>query len=121
MTYSIDFSVATSQQIEAALCARVKEIRLAKNISQLQLANNAGVSRATIERLEHGAGVSLDTFLRILIALNAQAGLQILLPDLSIRPIERVRMAGKERKRSFPKKPRHNKKEWTWGEKGNLG
>jgi putative transcriptional regulator len=116
MGYKIDFALATSQQIEAALCERLKDIRLAKNTTQSQLAKNAGVSRATIERMESGAGVSLDTFLRVLIALNIQGGLQVALPDMSIRPVERVRMKGKERKRAFPKRKKDDKKKWTWGD-----
>lgn len=119
MGYKIDFAQATSQQIISALCERVKEIRLARNISQLQLSKDAGVSRATIERMENGADISLGTFVRILIALDVQSGLQIALPDMSIRPVERVQMMGKERKRSFPRKKKTNKnKPWIWNEKG---
>ena len=119
MGYKIDFAQATSQQIISALYERIKEIRLARNISQLQLSKDAGVSRATIERMESGADISLGTFVRILIALNVQGGLQIALPDMSIRPVERVQMMGKERKRSFPRKNKLNKNEpWIWNEKG---
>lgn len=115
MSYHIDFSIATSRQIEEALCLRVKDIRLAKNISQLNLAKLAGVSRATIERLENGSGVSLNTFIRVLMALDVQNGLTVALPDMSIRPVERVKLVGKERKRSFPKRKKEKKEEWTWG------
>jgi putative transcriptional regulator len=119
MGYKIDFSQATSQQIVSALCERVKEIRLAKNISQLQLSKDAGVSRATIERMENGNDISLGTFVRVLTALNVQSGLQVTLPDMSIRPVERVQMLGRERKRSYPRKKKVNiNKQWNWNEKG---
>jgi len=44
MSYEIDFSVATSDQLEAALCKRLENIRLSRNITQIQLADEAGVS-----------------------------------------------------------------------------
>jgi putative transcriptional regulator len=116
MGYKIDFSQATSQQIVSALCERVKEIRLAKNISQLQLSKDDGISRATIE---NGNDISLGTFVRVLTALNVQSGLQVTLPDMSIRPVERVQMLGRERKRSYPRKKKVNiNKQWNWNEKG---
>ncbi|MBD3235945.1 MAG: helix-turn-helix domain-containing protein, partial [Candidatus Eisenbacteria bacterium] len=54
MTYEIDFSTATSEQIEAALCKRLESIRLSRNTTQQQLAEEAGVSPRTIGRLEKG-------------------------------------------------------------------
>ncbi len=59
MANKIDFSVATSQQIEAALCEQLERIRLSRNVTQVQLAAEAGVSPRTIGRLEKGQGVSL--------------------------------------------------------------
>lgn len=60
MSYNIDFTTATSDQIEAALGKRLESIRLSRNIAQQQLAEEAGVSTRTIRRLEKGQGVSLD-------------------------------------------------------------
>ena len=102
MTYKLDFSVATSSQIEAALCGRLESIRLSRNMTQAQLAGEAGVSIRTIGRLEKGEGVSLDTFIRVLTALGIQSSLEALLPDPSVRPIERVGIGGRERKRARP-------------------
>ena len=73
MSYKIDFSVATSHQIEATLCKRLESIRLSRNITQTQLAEEAGVSPRTIGRLEKGQGVSMDTFIRIMMALSIAA------------------------------------------------
>jgi len=75
MSYNIDFSVATSEQIEAALCKRLESIRLSRNITQAQLAEEAGVSPRTIGRLEKGQGVSVDTFIRVMMALGIQQSL----------------------------------------------
>jgi transcriptional regulator with XRE-family HTH domain len=90
-------------------------------MTQAELASNAGVSTRTINRLENGEGVSLDTFIRVLKALNLQDNLKNFLPDLSVRPIERVRLGGRERKRARPIKTNRKESTWTWGDnkKGN--
>lgn len=115
MSYNIEFSIATSDQIEAALCKRLESIRLSRNITQAQLAEEAGVSPRTIGRLEKGQGVSMDTFIRIMMALNIQQNLEALLPDPSVRPIERIVMGAAERKRARPTKSIDELPTWSWG------
>ena len=115
MSYNIEFSMATGDQIEAALCKRLESIRLSRNITQAQLAEEAGVSPRTIGRLEKGQGVSMDTFIRIMMALNIQQNLEALLPDPSVRPIERIGMGAAERKRARPTKSIDELPTWSWG------
>jgi putative transcriptional regulator len=119
MAYKIDFSVATSDQIEGALCKRLESIRLSRNITQAQLAEEAGVSVRTIGRLEKGQGVSMDTFIRIMMALSIQQNLETLLPDPAVRPIERVGMSAGERKRARPAKSTDELPAWSWGDGEN--
>ena len=116
MAYKIEFSLATSEQIEAALCKRLESIRLSRNITQTQLAGKAGVSPRTIGRLEKGQGVSVDTFIRIMMALGIQQNLEALLPDPIVRPIERVGIGGGERKRARPNQSRDERPTWSWGD-----
>lgn len=116
MAYKIQFSTAASDYIEAALCERIGQIRLLRNLTQKQLAEEAGVSLRTIGRLEKGEGVSLETFIRVLIALRIQQSLEGLLPDPSIRPVERVMSGGKERQRARPKPSTETNQEWTWAD-----
>ena len=116
MSYKIDFSIASSEQIEAELCKRLETIRLARNITQKQLAREAGVSTRTIGRLEKGQGVSLDTFVRVMTALQVQQNLEALLPDPSVRPIERVGIGAGERKRARPATSGEKRPPWSWGD-----
>ena len=116
MASNIDLSIATSNQIEIELCKRLEKIRLSKNITQLQLAKEAGVSTRTIGRLEKGQGISVDTFIRVLIALGIQQNLEILLPDPSVRPIERISVSGSERKRARPAQIEKGHSAWSWGD-----
>lgn len=117
MSYNIDFSIATSDQIEAVLCKRIESIRLSRNITQEQLADEAGVSIRTIGRLEKGQGVSMDTFIRVMIALRIQQNLETLLPDPTVRPIERIGLDAGERKRARPTKSKNELPTWSWGDK----
>ncbi|MBN1267561.1 MAG: helix-turn-helix transcriptional regulator [Anaerolineales bacterium] len=117
MATNLDFSTATSGQIEAELCRHLQQIRLSRNVTQAQLAREAGVSTGTISRMERGQGVSLDSFIRTLIALDIQQNLQVLLPDISIRPMERIDGAGHERQRARPSLAMKDQAPWVWGEK----
>ncbi len=116
MKYKIDFSIATSEQIEAAICMRLKNIRLTRNITQASLAKEAGVSLRTIRRLEKGQGVSFDTFIRVLIAFGIQHNFEGLLPDPTIRPYERVVHGGTERLRASTRPSVKENEPWSWGD-----
>ena len=115
MTYKIDLSIATSNQIEKAVCKRIKDIRLTRNITQARLAEEAGVALRTIKRLEKGEGVTFNTFIRVLIALKIQQNLEGLLPDPSVRPMDRINLSGSERKRASLSQPQSEKVPWSWG------
>lgn len=116
MAYNIDFSLATSSQIEAALCKRLESIRLSRNMTQVQLAEEAGVSPRTIGRLEKGQGVSMDTFIRVMMALRIQQSIEALLPDPAVRPIERIGIGAGERKRARPIHYNDERPTWSWGD-----
>jgi len=121
MSYTIDFKFASSEQIERALCRRLEGIRLARNITQQQLAREAGVSTRTIGRMAKGLGVSVDTFIRVLTALGLQGNLEALLPDPSVRPIERIGKGGGERKRARRGSGKERGTAWRWGDEDDDG
>lgn len=122
MAQNPDYSLETIESIERDLGRRLEALRLARNINQTQLAEEAGVSRRTITRLENGAGVSLDTLIRVLRALGLAERLASLLPDPAVRPIDRVRLRGQERKRARPRsadqagKTADNGTPWRWAD-----
>jgi transcriptional regulator with XRE-family HTH domain len=113
MSYQIDYSTATSDQIEKAICERLEQIRLARNVTQEKLAEEAGVSVRTIRNLEKGEGVSFDTAIRVMIALGVQQALESLLPDPRVRPVERIEARATERKRASTQRKREAKS-WAW-------
>ena len=105
----------SSESIAEEIGRRLGQLRLSRNIKQSELARDAGVSERTLRRLESGKGATLDSFIRILIALKLQRNMSLLVPDPSIRPIERVRTGGSERRRARPATTPQPAKEWRWG------
>lgn len=117
-----DFSTASSESIISTLGQRLEAIRLSQNISQADLAAAASVSRSTITRLADGQGISLDSFVRILQALGLGDHLAALLPDPRVRPVDRVRLEGKERQRARARTTSKDILEtpgWVWGDEGD--
>lgn len=113
--YNIDFSAAPADQIEQALCERLEAIRLARNLTQAELAREAGVSLRTISRLAAGQGITLETLIRVMTALGLAGNFAALLPDPSVRPIERATRRGKEHQRARPRRHDPEPPAWTWG------
>ncbi len=117
MKSNIDFSLATSSQIEVFLCTEIAQIRVSRNLSQELLAIEAGVAIKTIGRLERGEGVSFDTFIRVMKALGLADNLKTLLPDPAIRPMELINNRVDERKRSRKRQSTPPSTNWNWNDK----
>ena len=115
MTHKLDFHAASSEAIIEALGKRIEEIRLSRNITQADLAREAGVSRSTLTRLADGRPVSLDSFVRVMQALHLADHLAALLPDPGVQPVDRVRLEGAERRRASGRRA-GPAETWTWGD-----
>lgn len=113
----MNFSTSSSAAIASALCKRLEEIRLSKNISQAELAKQAGVSRSTMTRIADGKSISLDSFIRVIKALGLADHLANLLPDPTVRPVELAKHDGQRRQRASGK--RKPAAPWSWGTDGD--
>lgn len=103
----------------AELGERLRAARLERNLSQERLADEAGVGRVTVQRLEGGGSISLVSLIRILRALGTLDGLEGLLPAPGPSPLEEARSRGKRRQRarSTRKSPRQAQgRPWRWGD-----
>ena len=107
--------VQSPESLAKEIGKKLERFRLSRNITQSKLAQDAGVSERTLRRLESGEGATLDSFIRILAALNLQQNMDMLIPDPRIRPIERIRTGGSERRRARPSKAVKSGKRWRWG------
>ena len=106
----------TSGQIRSEIGARLARLRLSRNVTQAMLAKDAGIGLGALRRLEAGKPSTLDTFLRVVLALGLDEAILGAVPTGQIRPIERVSRTGSERKRARPKAPGDSDPAWTWGD-----
>lgn len=96
---------------------RIASIRLSRNLTQSQLADAAEISRSTVRRLEAGESPTLETYIRAVEALGLGIDIDAMLPDPSVRPVDRVRLKGQERRRARPDEPApKNASDWAWAE-----
>lgn len=109
-------SVPTVASVLRDIGQRLAQIRLSRNIRQASLAREAGASVSSIKRLEAGENVSLDTVVRVLLALNLSEHLSAFLPDPAVRPAERVKRGGRERQRARTPSTVAKATDWAWGE-----
>lgn len=104
-----------------ALGARVAKLRLSRNLTQANVAQEAGASLSSVKRLEAGGNTSLDTLLRVLGVLGFEQRLLQSLPDPAVRPVERVQLGGRERQRAREAPERTPKAtDWAWGEEDDA-
>ena len=108
--------VTTTQGLEAELGRRLARIRLARNVTQKTLSEEAGIGLRTLRRLESGASSTLDSFLRVAIALGLAESVLAAVPSRDIRPIERVSARKSERKRARPARTQAPDEPWSWGD-----
>jgi len=103
--------------ILAELGERVTQHRLQQNITQARLAEEAGVSKRTVERLEAGASTQLTNLIRILRALELIENLDTLVPEPAESPIQQLELQGKTRRRATaaPSEPAPAGT-WKWGD-----
>ena len=106
----------TSRSLRAELGVRLARQRLARNVTQEALAETAGIGLRTLRRVEAGDPSSVDSVLRVVIALGLADGLMTGIPALEVRPIERVESRGRERRRARSSKSRTSDEPWSWSD-----
>lgn len=106
------------QKIAQEIGTRLARRRLDQNKTQADLAEQAGVSLRTLQRLERGeAATQLSGFIRVCRVLGLLDQLENLVPASRPSPIDQLKMKGKLRERAFPMRLREEpSKPWTWGE-----
>lgn len=119
MSPNISYQISPPDQILKDLGRRLSSVRLARNITQKQLAERAGISERTLKRMEAGEGATVDTLVRVLQALNLADNLRVLLPEPGLQPVMRSDLAGKDRQRARPKS-KSEPTPWTWGDEGDA-
>jgi transcriptional regulator with XRE-family HTH domain len=112
----------TNDAVLAELGRRLERHRLQRNRTQAEMALEAGIGRATLQRLERGQSVQTTSLIKLLRAMGLLAELDAALPadvELPIAELERQqrgvrrRASGRRGHESVDPAPEHT---WRWGE-----
>lgn len=95
---------------------RLANQRLARNLTQRQLADQAGVGINTLRRLESGQNPSLDSLLKVMDALDLGDRIDALAPPVDVRPIDRIRLTNRRERRRASGTGAAPASPWTWGD-----
>jgi len=71
-------SLRSPDDLARALGTRVKALRLMRNVTQIDLAGRAGISPASLKRLENGGTGSVETVARLALILGAETEFEAL-------------------------------------------
>ena len=110
----------TDDSVLGEVGRRLARRRLDLQLTQAALAEEAGVSKRTIERIEAGYGAQTISLIRILRVLDLLPGLEQLLPESEPRPMELLKLRGKSRQRvrksTMPGQSAEDSDgPWSWG------
>lgn len=118
MTYYENSQARHGRSHSAGVGGRLARARLERNLTQAQLAEQAGVSKRTVERLESGSvATQLSSFIRVCRVLELIERLDALVREPATSPIEQLKLEGRKRWRASPtKKAKPPSKAWEWGD-----
>ena len=110
---------AATEALLNELGARLARARLDRNFTQGDLAEQAGVSKRTVERLESGAtATQLSGFIRVCRALGLLERFDALIPESLPSPMAQLKLRGKQRRRaSSARTPDRPRPRWKWGDR----
>ena len=110
-------NVLPDESVLRELGERLAAARVARDLTQAELAAEAGVSKRTLERLESGqVATQLSGFIRVCRALGVLDRFDALIPAATTSPLAELKQRSKRRQRASGRKARQPAKPWTWGE-----
>ena len=101
--------------ILAEIGERIARRRLDLQLTQADVAEQAGVAKRTVERIEAGASAQMSSIIRILRVLDLLPGLDRMIPEAGPRPMNLLKQKGKARQRASRRhRSDRSNKPWSW-------
>jgi len=102
---------------------RLRRARIRRDLTQQDLAHEAGVSVDTVRRLEAGRAIGTDKLVRVLRATGLLEALDRAIPEPVPTPLERLALRGAERQRVRHSRTRREARDqgWTWDDDPAAG
>lgn len=96
-----DYHAMTNIAIAAELGKRLERLRLAKNFTQQEVADEIGITTKSYRQLAAGGG-KVENLIAALRVMNALDQLDNFLPEPAPSPLQQLKLKGKERRRARP-------------------
>jgi transcriptional regulator with XRE-family HTH domain len=115
------FDGLTDAAVLRELGRRLETHRLARNLTQVELSELAGVGRSTVQNIESGGGVQTLSLVKILRALELLGEVDAAIPETIVLPVSALDRARPERRRARHGRPASDSDDapeepWTWGD-----
>jgi putative transcriptional regulator len=114
-----DYNHMTDEAVLEGLGDRLSRYRLDRNLTQADLAIEAGVHKNTVFRLEAGGSTQLKNLVRVLRVLGLLDRLEALVPEPVPSPLRQLEALERQRKRAVSKVDKDAESptsEWSWGD-----
>jgi len=95
----MNYQIMTNAAIAAELGGRIERLRLDRNMTQADLADDIGITTKSYRQLVAGGG-KLENIIAALRALNCLEQLDNFLPSAPPSPLELLKLQGKQRQRA---------------------
>ena len=101
----------------AEMGERLAQRRIESGLTQANLAKQAGIGRATVERMEAGHSTQMSSFVRVLRVLGLLEEFLGMIPEPGPGPMDLLKNRPKQRQRaSSQRKPGAKGDIWTWSD-----
>jgi len=112
-------TTASDKAVLEEIGHRLSRLRIERGLTQASLAKEAGVAKRTVERIEAGESTQSSTLVRVMRALDILDTLFAAIPRPGPRPMDLLKLHGKERQRASSKSQRSSMDgRWAWEEEG---
>ncbi len=106
----------SDEAVLTELGRRIAQHRLGLQFTQARVAQQAGVSKRTLERIEAGDSIQMSSIIRVLRMLDIMEGLDGLVSEAGPRPVDLLKLKKKERQRASSKRNQGKDRPWRWND-----
>ena len=95
----ISFNLMAPEDIATEMALRLRNRRLAQNLTLEGLARRSGVALGTLKKFERTGQIALVSFIRLVITLKDEAALEKILLEQKFETLDEILQSGKKPKR----------------------
>ena len=111
---NIEWVSRSDKSIVSIIGNYIKHQRLIQNKTQATIAENAGVNRWTLSKVENGEPISLTSLIQVLRALNLLDILDVFKIETQLSPLALAKLEKQKRQRASRGSEKNNQNESQW-------